>query len=208
MPPPALTLHGTTASGHTHRVSAFLGLLGLPFRFTDTPGEVRRTPAFLRLNPLGQVPVLEDGPLVLADSNAILVYLARRYAPGSAWLPEEPVAAAEVQRWFSIAAGEVMYGPGTARLGTLWGRDVDLPRARALAVRLLGFMEGHLAARSWLAAGHPTLADVSCYPYVARAPEGRVDLQPFPAVRAWVARVEALPGFQPMPHLPIPEGAP
>lgn len=208
MSAPALTLYGTAASGHTHRVKAFLHLLELPSTFVDTPGERRRTPEFLALNPLGQVPVLVDGELVVPDSNAILVYLARRYAPGSPWLPEEPVAAAQVQRWFSLAAGEVMYGPGIARLGTLWKRDVDLQRARALAGTLLRFMEGHLATRAFLAAPHPTLADVSLYPYVARAPEGRVSLEPYPAVRAWVERVEALPRFPPMPHLPIPEGAP
>ncbi|MFT3913182.1 MAG: glutathione binding-like protein [Anaeromyxobacteraceae bacterium] len=174
----------------------------------DAPQAVRRTAAFLALNPLGQVPVLEDGPLVLADSNAILVYLARRYAPGSPWLPEDPVEASRVQRWFSIAAGELFQGPGLARLGTLWGRGVDVGRAREAGARLLAFLEGELGGRTWLAASHPTLADLSLYPYVARAPEGRLDLAPLPAVRAWIERVEALPGMTAMPHTPIPEGAP
>ncbi|MFO0585065.1 MAG: glutathione S-transferase N-terminal domain-containing protein [Anaeromyxobacter sp.] len=203
-----LVLHGTRTSGHTHRVFAFLSILGLAHRFEDSPQAVRRTAAFLALNPLGQVPVLEDGELVLADSNAILVYLARRYAPGSPWLPDDPVVAAHVQRWFSIAAGELFQGPALARLGTLWGRGVDVARAREAGARLLAFLEGVLGGRAWLAAGHPTLADLSLYPYVARAPEGRLDLAPLPAVRAWIDRVEALPGMPAMPRTPIPDGAP
>ncbi|HEX8111287.1 MAG TPA: glutathione S-transferase N-terminal domain-containing protein [Kofleriaceae bacterium] len=91
-----LVVHGTALSGHTHRVLNFLGLLDLPHRLVDAPAAVRRTPEFLALNPLAQVPVLQDGDVVLADSNAILVYLARRYAAGSpeavpGWTPM-PVA--------------------------------------------------------------------------------------------------------------------
>src|SRR5262249_58279669 len=115
MSEPTILLHGTELSGHAHRVALLLRILGLPYRFGAAPPEVRRSPEFLKLNPLGQIPVLEDGPLVLADSNAIMVYLIKRYAPGSPWLPEEPVAAAQVQRWLSIAAGEVMHGCAIAR---------------------------------------------------------------------------------------------
>ena len=84
-----------------------LRILGLPYTWVAAPPAARATPEFLRLNPLRQIPVLQDGDLTLADSNAILVYLVKRYAPASQWLPEEPVAAARVQRWLSIAAGEV-----------------------------------------------------------------------------------------------------
>jgi glutathione S-transferase len=99
-----LVVHGTALSGHTHRVINLLGLLGLPHRLVDSPAAVRRTPEFLALNPLGQIPVLQDGDVVLADSNAILVCLARRHAAGSPWLPDEPIAAARVQRWLSIVS--------------------------------------------------------------------------------------------------------
>jgi glutathione S-transferase len=81
MSQPAITLHGIELSGHTHRVELMLLMLGLPFRFAQAPADVRLTEAFLKLNPLGQIPVLEDGDLVLSDSNAILVYLVKRYAP-------------------------------------------------------------------------------------------------------------------------------
>ena len=115
-----IVIHGTVLSGHTHRVENFLTILGIPYRLADAPAPVRQTPEFRALNPLGQIPVLEDGELVIADSNAILVYLAKRYAAGTQWLPEEPVAAARVQRWLSIAAGELKYGPAAARVITVW----------------------------------------------------------------------------------------
>jgi glutathione S-transferase len=200
-----IVLHGTELSGHAHRVLLLLRMLGLAYRFAVAPPEIRRTPEFLKLNPLGQIPVLEDGPLVLADSNAIMVYLVRRYAPGSPWLPEEPVAAAQVQRWLSIAAGEVMHGCAIARAIKQFNAPLDHKQAVRLAERLLRFMEGHLAGRTWLAADYPTLADLACYSYVAHVPEGGVSLEPYPSVRAWLASVEALPQFVPMPQSPIPQ---
>jgi glutathione S-transferase len=205
MSEPAIVLHGTELSGHAHRVVLLLRMLGLPYRFVAAPPEVRRTPDFLKLNPLGQIPVLEDGPLVLADSNAIMVYLVRRYAPGSRWLPEEPVAAAQVQRWLSLAAGEVMYGCAIGRAVKQFDAQWDHTLAVRVAQRLLKFMEQHLAGRIFLAADHATLADLACYSYVAHAPEGGISLEPYPSVRAWLARVEALPAFVPMPSRPIPQ---
>lgn len=202
-----ITLHGTKLSGHAHRVELLLRMLGLPYAYRDAPTAARATPVFLALNPLGQIPVLEDGDLVLADSNAILVYLAKRYDAGGCWLPEEPPGAAAVQRWLSIAAGEVWHGPATARALALWDTPpgADPARAKAIAARLLAFMDGHLAApRAFLAAGHPTVADLACYAYVAHAPEGGIALDPYPAVRAWLGRVEALPHFEPMPRSPVP----
>jgi glutathione S-transferase len=205
MSEPAITLHGTELSGHAHRVVLLLRMLGLPYRFVAAPPEARRTPAFLKLNPLGQIPVLEDGPLVLADSNAIMVYLVRRYASGSPWLPEEPVAAAQVQRWLSIAAGEVMHGCAVARAIKQFNAPWDHKQAVRIAERLLRFMEQHLAGRTYLAADHPTLADLACYSYVAHVPEGGVALDPYPSLRAWLARVEALPAFVPMPASSVPQ---
>jgi glutathione S-transferase len=193
-------LHGTRLSGHTHRVKLFLHLLDLPHEFADSPAAVRAAPAFRALNPLGQIPVLQDGDVVLADSNAILVYLAKRYAAGTAWLPEDPVGAARVQRWLSLAAGEIAFGPASARICKRF-YDTGVPAAlsQTLAARVLGLMEGELAARDWLAGGAPTIADLACYSYVAHAPEGGIALDAYPHVQAWIARVQTLPGFVAMP---------
>jgi len=184
-----------------------LRMLGLPYRYVVAPAAVRNTPAFLTLNPLGQIPVLQDGDVTLADSNAILVYLAKRYAPDGQWLPEQPAAAARVQRWLSVAAGEVMYGPAIARMVTQWNLPGDLARAKHIAARLLRFMNEHLTGRSFLAADHATIADLACYSYVAHAPEGGISLDAYPAVAAWLRRVEGLPNFKPIPPSPLPAAA-
>jgi glutathione S-transferase len=202
-----IILHGTELSGHAHRVELLLRMLGLPYQYVAAPAAVRSTPEFHKLNPLGQIPVLQDGDLTLADSNAILVYLAKRYAPGSQWLPEEPVAAARVQRWLSIAAGEVMYGPAIARMITQWNFPSELARAKKIAGVLLRFMDEHLKSRSFLAAEHATIADLACYSYIAHAPEGGVPLGDYSSVLTWLRRVEALPKFKPIPPSPIPPEA-
>jgi len=200
-PAQPLRLHRACISGHCHRVELMLSLLGLPYENVevDLRGGEQRRPAFLALNPLGQVPVLEDGTTALADSNAILVYLVRRYAPGSAWLPEEALAAARLQRWFSLAASLLDYGTATARYSALIGRTVT-DESRTEGHRLLALMETQLAATSWLLGGDaPTLADVSLYSYNSQAGIGGIALDDYPAVRAWLKRVEALPGFIPLP---------
>lgn len=198
---PDILLYGAPLSGHSHRVEALLRLLQLPYRMIETDAIGRKKPEFLAINPLGQIPAIVDGELALADSAAILVYLAKRYDPDHRWLPDDPIGAARVQRWLAIAAGELKFGPATARAMTRWKREGDIAGARALADRLLHFMEEHLAERTWLAADHPTLAELACYAYIARAPEGGISLQPFRRVRAWLARVEDIPGFLPMPAL-------
>jgi len=202
--PSTILLHGTKLSGHVHRVELLLRMLGLPFEFVPAPADVRASDAFRKLNPLGQIPVLQDGDLTLADSNAILVYLVKRYAPGSTWLPEDAAGAAAVQRWLSVAAGEVMYGPASARALAQWGAPCDAGRAATVSQRLLGFMEGQLATRAFLAAPHATIADLACYSYLKHAPEGGISLDGYPALHAWFARVEALPAFVAMPTSPIP----
>ena len=199
-----ILLHGTKLSGHVHRVELLLRMLDLPFEFIPAPADVRAGAAFKKLNPLGQIPVLQDGELTLADSNAILVYLAKRYGAGSNWLPEDPVGAAAVQRWLSVAAGEVMYGPASARALAQWGMPCDAVRAGVVARRLLGFMEAHLSTRAFLAAPHATIADLACYTYVKHAPEGGISLDGYPALPAWCARVEARPAFRARPSAPLP----
>jgi glutathione S-transferase len=201
-----IVLHGTELSGHCHRVELLLRMLALPYRFVSAPLEVRSTVEFQRLNPLRQIPVLQDGDLTLADSNAILVYLAKRYASGGRWLPEDPVAAANVQRWLSIAAGEVRHGPCAARMVAQWNFPGDIERAKRIAAVLLQYMNEHLSGRTFLAAEHATIADLACYSYVAHAPEGGIALGAYASVLAWLSRIEALPRFRPMPRSPIPAG--
>lgn len=199
-----IRMHHFALSGHSHRVLLFLSLLALPYEIVpvDFDAGAHLSPAFLALNPLGQVPVIQDGDYVLPDSNAILVYLAGRYDPEGPWLPRDPVGAAEVQRWLSLAAGWLAFGPAHLRIGKVFGAPIEA-RAHELSARLLRHMEASLQDRDWLLPGaHPTIADVALHTYTAHAPEGGVDLQPYPAVRRWIAAVESLPGYVGMPKTP------
>ncbi|MDP2748391.1 glutathione S-transferase [Pseudomonas sp.] len=199
MSQPAIKLYRVPLSGHAHRVELLLSLLQLPTElvFVDIPNGAHKKPEFLAINAFGQVPVIDDNGTILSDSNAILVYLAKKYGKG-AWLPEEPLAAARIQRWLSVAAGQLAYGPASARLITVFGARLNTEEVIARSHVLLKVMDGELASTPFLAGDSATLADIANYSYIAHAPEGNVSLQAYPNVRAWLERVEALPGFVPM----------
>ena len=187
-PSTPLQLYRMPISGHCHRVELMLSLLGLPYELIDVNllrGEHQRA-EFLALNPLGQV---------LSDSKGILVYLVQRYAPGSAWLPQDAVGHAQLQRWFSLAAGFLAPGIGGPRFATLTGRAVN-EVAQATGKRLLAFMEGELQGRAWLLGGSaPSLADVAMVSYTSQAHLAGLPLDAYPRIAAWVARMQALPGY-------------
>jgi glutathione S-transferase len=195
-----LRLHSFPLSGHAHRARLMLALLGLKAEVIDLDlrGGAQKQPGYLALNAFGQVPVLQDGETVIADSNAILVYLASKYDRSGQWLPADPATAAQVQRWLSVAAGQLLMGPARARMVKLFGSPFDHAACQQVAAQLFVVMEQHLQDRDWLAAAHATIADIALYSYTAHAPEGDISLEPYPNIRAWIARVEALPGFVPM----------
>jgi glutathione S-transferase len=130
----------------------------------------------------------------LADSNGILTYLAAKYGDGQ-WLPSDPEAQASVQRWLSVAAGQINSGPARARLITVFGAGYNAEEAISNAHGLLKVMEHELGQSQFLAGEKPTIADVAAYTYVSHAPEGNVALTDYPNVRAWLGRIEALPRF-------------
>lgn len=148
------------------------------------------------------MPAIDDNGVVLADSNAILVYLANTYGKGQ-WLPSDPVGQARVQRWLSAAAGQLHAGPATARLALVFGAQVDTAAAISRSHALLKLMETQLGQSRFLASEQPTIADVAFYTYIAHAPEGNVSLADYPQVRAWLASIEALPGFVGMPRTAV-----
>jgi glutathione S-transferase len=201
LPAQPIRVYRHPLSGHSHRVELFLSLLGLPCEKIDV-NMVRgahKAPEFIaKNNPFGEVPVIEDGDIALADSNAILVYLATRYDPDGRWLPRDAVGAARVQQWLSVAAGQLAYGPSLARFIKLFGARRDLDGAQIISRKLLEILDTELAKRPYLAGDAPTIADVALYTYTAHAPEGGVPLEPYGHVRTWLARIEALPGFLPM----------
>jgi len=195
-------LYDYPRSGNCHKVRLMLSLLGVDYErvpVDSTTGETL-TAEFRRLNPRGQIPVLDDGGSIIWDSLAILVYLARR-AGGEPWLPADALGEARVMQWLAVSENELLYGLARARAVLQLGRSFDLELCQREGRAGLDAMEGQLAAGDWLAADHPTIADIACFPYVALSREGGVSLEPYPAVQAWVHRIKRLPGFVPMPGI-------
>jgi glutathione S-transferase len=197
-----IRLYDVELSGNCYKVRLFISLLGLDYERIPINlwGGENRSAEFLRLNPLGEVPVLEDDLLVLRDSQAILVYLARKY-DGEAWLPADPAGEAQVVQWLSTAANEIAQGPCAARLHDKFGVDIDLQAARLRTHGIIEFFEKHLSNNHWLALNRPTIADVACFPYIALAPEGGISLGQYSAVNRWIDRMKALSGFIAMPGI-------
>ena len=191
-------------SGHAHRARLFLSLIGADFELVevDLSKGAHKAPAFLALNRFGQVPVLEDDGVVIADANAILIYLAKKFGRTD-WLPSDAVGGAAIQRWLSVAAGQIAFGPAAARLITVFGAGFNADEVIARAHGILKILDAELASRDWIAADRPTIVDVALYSYIARAPEGNVSLDAYPAVNAWLKRIEALPGFVAFVNTPV-----
>lgn len=194
-----LKLYDAERSGNCYKVRLLLAMLGLAYERlpVDLAAGEAQTPSFGQLNPRQQVPVLVDEETVIWDSMAILVYLARRYGE-PAWLPEDPLGEARVMQWLAVSENELLYGLARARARFIFNRPFDLEQCHQDARPGLVAMEQRLAKASWLAADHPTIADIACYPYVSLAGEGHFPLEPYPAVVSWLERVTALPGWVPM----------
>ena len=197
-----MKLYDLELSGNAYRIRLMLSLLGLKAELHSVnlmQGEQRQE-WFLKLNPRGQVPVLDDDGTVIWDSLAILVYLARKYG-GERWLPGEAKDLAEVMQWLALMENETLYGLGKARVIVKFKFPGALEEAQTLGRRGLNVLEGRLSNHDWLALDRFTIADVGCFPYVALAPEGEISLDPYPAVRKWVERVKKQPGFVSMPGI-------
>ena len=183
-------------SGHAHRARLFLSLIGADVDIVTvdlTKGE-HKTPAYLAMDRFGQVPLLEDDGQYIADSNAIMVYAAKKFGR-TEWLPEDAAGAAKVQRWLSVAAGHIAFGPAAARLITLFNAGFNPEEVINRAHAILKLIDAELEGREWIAAERPTIADIALYSYIASAPEGNVDISTYANVNGWLARIEALPSF-------------
>ncbi|MDH7638299.1 glutathione S-transferase family protein [Sphingomonas oryzagri] len=194
-----MKLYHFPLSGHAHRAALFLSLAGVAHELVpvDLPAGAHKQPEFLALNPFGEVPVLDDEGTVIADSHAILVYVARKVGP-SHWLPSDPATEAEVQRWLAVAAGKIAYGACAARLITVFDAPFRADEVIGRAHATLAVIEQVLIGRAWIAGtDRPTIADVALYSYIERAPEGNVDLSGYPRILAWLRQIEQLPGFIP-----------
>ncbi len=204
-----IRLHAHALSGSCYKVRLLLGFLGLDHETEVVdfyPARAHESLDFLEINPLGQIPVIEDGALRLRDAQAILAYLANRYDEPGTWLPREPEAFGEVMQWLMFAGGELM-AASAARLHDTLGRELDIEAARADARAALTVLDDHLTERAlaggtWIVGDAPTIADVACFPYAALSGDGGIGHEPYPALRDWLRAFRRLEGFRAMPGVP------
>ena len=196
------TVYGDRESGNCYKVLLVMHLLGLEHRWVHVDvvaGETRR-PGFLAINPNGRVPLLTIEPGVhLAESNAIISYLAE----GTPLLPDDRLLKAQVLQWMFFEQYSHEPNIATSRyylhfLKDPEGKRAELERRREPGMAALRVMEGHLAHRPYFVGDRLTLADIALFGYTHVADEGGFDLEPFPAIRAWLDRVKDRPGFVPM----------
>ena len=193
-----LRLYDNTDSGNAYKVRLALAHLGVPFERIelDTDAGETRTPDYLARNPNGKVPALEIAAgEILWESDAILFYLGE----GTPLLPEDKLDRARVLQWMFFE--QYSHEPYIAvsrhvikHLEMTEERRALVASKREPGFRALGVMEGHLAHREFFVAARFTIADIALYAYTHVAEEGDFDLTPYPAVRAWLARVAAQPG--------------
>ncbi|WP_341643675.1 glutathione S-transferase family protein [Thauera sp. SDU_THAU2] len=195
-----MKLYDLELSGNCYKVRLFAALANIELEIVpvDFLGGEHKRPPLTELNPWGELPILVDGERVLRDSQAILVHLAGTYG-GAAWWPAEAHLQAEIVQWLSTAANEIQHGPASARLVDKFGYAIDKAGTLAKAARILPLLDAHLAERDWLALSRPTIADCAVFPYVALAPEGGIELAPYPNILRWIERVKRLPGYLAMP---------
>lgn len=198
-----MLLYDFELSGSCYKVRLLMNILGLQYDTVtvDFVNKEHKTEKYTRLNPFGEIPIFEDGDLRLRDAQAILVYLARKYDRKNVWYPDDAESMGRIQQWLSTGGGEVMNSAG-ARLVKILNYPLDLEKLQAGAKRVFKIMDDHLATRDFLELGHPTVADIACFPYTAMAGEGGIDLAPYPNIGKWIARMKRIPGFIPMPGIP------
>ena len=203
-----IRLYDYELSESCYKVRLLLGILGLDWerrRVDFHPGGEHQSDGFLRINPLGRIPVVEDGDCTLRDAQAILVYIAARYDESGRWYPRADArSCGEVAMWLAFA-GELTATAGAARLHEGFARELDVDRARSGAHRLFRVLDEHLwfgerNGLDWLCGlPHPTIADIACFPGVILSEEGGISRMPYPAIRRWTDRVKRIPGFVTMP---------
>jgi glutathione S-transferase len=197
-----MKLHLSERSGNAYKPRLLLALLNVPFEKVaiDLAKREQKAPQYLKLNPRGQVPVLEDDGRIFWGTTAVLVYIARKHG-GEKWLPTDPAAMAEVMQWLELAQNEIHYGLQFARAIKNMGRAGNFEECQGYGRTALRVLDERLTSREWLALDRMTIADVACFPYVAMAPDADISLAEYRAVTTWVRRIEALPGYIPAPAL-------
>lgn len=204
-----IKLYDHSLSGSCYKVRLLLRFLGLAYEREQIdfyPGRQHKSLDFLEINPLGQIPVLEDDGLWLRDAQAILCHLANTYDASGRWLPRDERLFGPVMMWVMFAAGELM-SASSARLHDAFGYRLDIDAARADAHAAFRVLDDHLTLREiegamWIVSDHPTVADIACFPFVALAGDGGIGHEDYPALRNWMRSFRRLPRFHAMSGIP------
>ena len=193
---PPYVLYGHPRSGNAYKTALMLSMTGTPYEFraVDLMDRSNLEPEYLKINPLGKVPVLHHGDLVLRQSHDTLRYLAEQTGQfgTTGWAQE-----ARVGDWIGFAVDFLGYGLARLRFELLFGAGPGpvFDYFQVTADRGLGILEPHLAANEWLACGRPTIADIAVYPVTSFLTDAGYDAGDFPGIAAWTERFKALPGF-------------
>ncbi|WP_159587291.1 glutathione S-transferase family protein [Chelativorans xinjiangense] len=206
---PALALYNYELDDACYKVRLALSILSVEYEAIAVdafPGKEQTKPPLLDLNPLGRLPILRDGDVVLHGAEAILAHLARAYDGSGKWLPAEAAAFASVMQWLQFAASDLSVAR-EAREQALFDAPGDGTALSTEAARMLRIMDDHMTARSfagasWFAAPHATIADIALFPAFALSRDFGVDHDEYPALRNWARYVRQLPGFTTMPGIP------
>lgn len=197
-----MILYNIALSGNCHKVRLMLSFLGIKFEKHDLDlgSSEQSSEAYLTVNPFGQAPVIDDNGTVIRDSQAILVYLAKKYG-NKKWWPETTNELAEIVSWLSTAANEIQNGPALLRVHYKFGRPIDRKLTSITSDKVLRIIDSHLSHHSWLVGNKPTIADIAIYPYLALAHEGHIDMSVYKQIQSWKARFESLPDYLAMPGI-------
>ena len=197
-----MKLYNVEISGNCYKVRLFLSLLDLDYEIVpvDMKSSEQKSPEYLQKNPLGEIPVLEDGDFILRDSQAILVYLASQYSSND-WLPSEPAELARVMQWLSTACNEIARGFADPRFHKKFNLEFDFQKAYEKSTTILAVLDNHLTDKDWLELDRPTIADIACFPYIALCHEGGISLEGYNNIQNWIARIKTLPNFITMPGI-------
>ncbi|HEY7219603.1 MAG TPA: glutathione S-transferase family protein [Candidatus Binatia bacterium] len=192
-----MKLYNVSYSGNSYKVRLLLAHLGIPYYIVEVDilkGE-SRTAEFLKINPNGRTPVLDDNGFILAESNAILAYLAK----GTKFLPEDRQKFAQVFQWMFFE--QYSHEPYIATSRFWIQHKPDAPEKTALLASrrdggwaALKIMEDHLSKNDFFV-GDYSIADIALFAYTHVAHEGGFPLNDFPKIRVWIERVKAQPGF-------------
>ncbi len=197
-----MILYNIPLSGNCHKIRLMLNFLSINYENHDLNlgASEQTSDAYIKINQFGQAPVLNDNGTIIRDSQAILVYLAKKYG-GEQWWPDDTHLLAQIMSWLSTTANEIQNGPARLRVHYKFGSQIDFNHATDTSNKVLSIINEHLSDRLWLVGNKPTIADIALYPYLALAHEGHIDMTPYKHIQAWRIRFESLPNYLAMPGI-------